>query len=129
MPLAPDRSRALRAMRRAVTKDRLWFERHPHARVRFRRVFPGEFTALQTAGKQVPNYLPPGVDPATPCIWVAVVDLSRLLGSSPGDGVLRARIRTVPIRSRRLQQAAAELLQEDVLAEVLQLQAQVAHAC
>ena len=116
-------------MRRAVTKDRLWFERHPHARVRFRRVFPGEFTALQTAGKQVPNYLPPGVDPATPRIWVAVVDLSRVLGSSPGDGVLRARIRTVPIRSKRLQQAAAELLQEAVLAEVLQLQAQGAHAC
>lgn len=63
----------------AVKTDRLWFVRHPQAVVRFRPVARAEFRALALRQQQPPSFVPPGLDAAVPCTWVAVVDLVRAL--------------------------------------------------
>jgi hypothetical protein len=75
--------------------------------VRFRPQRPADFRLIPS-GVEPPSYVPPQLDPDAPLSWVAVVDLCRALGFPPGDGGLRVRLRTVPIRSRRLQAQMSE---------------------
>ena len=107
-----------------VLCDSRWFRRHPQALVRFRPERPGDFALLSLQGQEPPAYVPAGLDPAAPLCWVAVVDVLRSTGlpEPEGGGSLRARIRTVPIRSRWLQAEMAEVFAiavcRDVLAEL-----------
>ena len=71
--------------------------------------------------------IPEGLDPTSPLTWVAVVDVLRAAGlpAVPQRGAIRARIRTVPIRSRALQAAMAEVFAIAVCRDLLhQLQAE-----
>jgi len=114
----------LSAARQVVLSDGLWFRRHGQALVRFRQERPGDFALLSLQGKVPPAYVPAGLDPAAPLSWVAVVDVLRATGlpAPVGGGSLRARIRTVPIRSKRVQAQMAEVFAiavcRDVLAEL-----------
>lgn len=127
----PLRTRRIRAQRRrlsaawqVVLSDSRWFGLHAQALVRFRPEQPGDFALLSLQGQEPPAYVPSGLDPAAPLSWVAVVDVLRATGlpAPEGGGSLRARIRTVPIRSRRLQAQMAEVFAiavcRDVLAEL-----------
>jgi hypothetical protein len=75
--------------------------------VRFRSQRPREF-ALIPPDVEPPSFVPVQLATDAPLTWVAVVDLCRALGLPSGHGGLRVRIRTVPIRSRRLQAQMAE---------------------
>ncbi len=76
-----------------------------------------------------PCFVPSHINTAAPLSWVAVVDLFRALGLPPGDGGMRVRIRTVPIRSPRLQAQMAEEFAIAVCQDLLdQLQGQNAAA-
>jgi hypothetical protein len=75
--------------------------------VRFRPLHPCDF-GLIPLGVEPPSFVPAQLDPDAPLTWVAVVDLFRALGLPSGDGALRVRMRTVPIRSRRLQARMSE---------------------
>lgn len=105
----------------AVAGDRAWFSRNPGVRIRFRVARPGEFTPLEAAGHVVPALVPSGVDPAAPLTWVAVIELSRCLGTEqPADGSsIRVRLRTVPIRSRSLQRRLASVYEHAVVQDFL----------
>jgi hypothetical protein len=105
----------------AVEADRLWFGRHPLAVVRFRPVARAEFRALALRHQQPPSFVPPGLDAAVPCTWVAVVDLVRTLdpGAISAEGSIRCRIRTVPIRSRQLQARMADVFVKAVCRQLL----------
>lgn len=96
--------------------DRAWFALHPSARVRFRPERPGEFLPVEAAGHTVPSFAPPHFPTSIPLSWVAVVELTRLLviEDMPAASSLRIRFRTVPIRSRVMQQSLA-LIYEDVV--------------
>lgn len=108
-----------------MESDRTWFARHPQALVRFRPERPGDFGLLRLRGDEPPVFVPSELDPVTPLTWVAVVEVLRSIGLPPVDGSLRCRIRTVPIRSRRLQAEMAELFAIAVCRDVLaQLEAQ-----
>jgi hypothetical protein len=111
-----------------LESDRRWFARRPSCMVRFRPQLPGDF-GLMPSAIEPPLYIPPQLDPGAPLTWVAVVDLCRVLAVSPGDGGLRVRMRTVPIRSRRLQAQMAEEFAIAVCHDLLdQLQGQNAAA-
>ena len=116
--------RRLTGSLQVLQSDRHWFLRHPRALVRFRPERRGDFALLALQGREPPAFLPDGLDPAAPLNWVAVVDVLRAidLPLPPGQGALRARIRTVPIRSRRLQAQMGEVFAiavcRDVLAEL-----------
>ena len=115
--------RRLPAARQVVLSDSRWFRLHPQALVRFRPVRQGDFALLTLQGQEPPAYVPVDLDSAAPLSWVAVVDVLRVTGLPvpSGGGSLRARIRTVPIRSKRLQAQMAEVFAiavcRDVLAE------------
>ena len=116
--------RCLPAARQVVLSDSGWFRRHGQALVRFRPERPGDFALLSLQGEDPPVYIPPELDPDAPLSWVAVVDVLRATGLPvpSGGGSLRARIRTVPIRSKCLQAEMAEVFAiavcRDVLAEL-----------
>ena len=98
-----------------LLSDRDWFERHPHAVVRFRRQHRNEFSALNRRGHSPPVFKPSfSTEPEEAATWVAVVDLLQLLQDpSCGDpSRLRLRMRTIPLRTaQQRQQARRELIQ------------------
>ena len=110
-------------MHNAVRDDRLWFQRHPTAIVRFRKSAPGEFAPLQQCGEEPPAFRPRVCKATAPLNWVAVVDLMQLLGStSDGDTTTpcaRLRLRTPALRSSDHRQAAKQELMEAVAEELL----------
>ena len=110
-------------MHHAVRDDRLWFQRHPTAIVRFRKSAPGEFAPLQQCGEEPPAFRPSVCKATAPLNWVAVVDLMQLLGStSTGDASTpnaRLRLRTPALRSNDHRQVAKQELMEAVAAELL----------
>lgn len=111
------------AMKRAIQGDRLWFELHPWATVRFRRERKGEFLSLEESGETIPKFTPSGFKPDAPLHWVAVVDLMRLLKEhpSPRGERLRTRVRTVALRSKKHQDLAARELTKAIAHELLTL--------
>jgi len=107
--------RQVTALTRLLESDRAWFDRNPQSMVRFRPERPGDFGLLRLQGEQPPVYVPAALDPTAPQAWVAVVEVMRAIGS------LRWRIRTVPMRSRRLQAEMAEVFAIAVCRDVLAL--------
>ena len=107
----------------AIRQDRLWFQKHPSAIVRFRSASEGEFTPLQTVDVTPPSFRPSFCKANAPLRWVAVVDLMRLTGSAstaPNATTARLRLQIPAIRSaKRRQQAKAELLNA-IAAELLE---------
>ena len=101
--------------------DRIWFELHPHERVRFRPERRGEFSAVEAAGHTVPAFAPPQLSASIPLTWVAVVELTRLLviEDQPNASTLRIRFRTAPIRSRAMQQRLAPVYEAAVVQDFL----------
>lgn len=114
--------RQLDATARSLDSDRAWFARHPNALVRFRPERPGDFGLLRLQGEEPPAYVPEELDATAPLGWVAVVDVLKAIGLPSDEGGLRCRMRTVPIRSRRLQAEMAEVFAiavcQDVLAQL-----------
>ena len=110
-------------MHHAVRDDRLWFQRHPTAIVRFRKSAPGEFAPLQQHGEEAPSFRPSFSKTTAPLSWVAVVDLMQLLGSNGESDAAapcaRLRLRTPALRSSDHRQAAKQELMEAVAAELL----------
>jgi len=90
--------------------------------VRFRPERRADFELLSLQGQEPPAFIPEALDPTTPLTWVAVVDVLRALGlpAAPHQGAVRARIRTVPIRSRALQASMAEVFAIAVCRDLLQ---------
>jgi hypothetical protein len=116
--------RRVDAAERVFFSDSSWFARYPQALVRFRPQRPGDFTLLEAQDCEPPAFIPQGLNPSATLSWVAVVDVMRAIGE-PCSGSIRARIRTLPIRSRRLQGQMAELFAIAVCQDVLaQLQGQ-----
>ncbi len=110
---------------RLLDSDRAWFARYYNALVRFRPERPGDFGLLRLQGEEPPAYIPEGLDATARLSWVAVVDVLKAIGLPTDEGGLRCRIRTVPIRSRRLQAEMAEVFAIAVCRDVLgQLEAQ-----
>ena len=109
-------------MHPAIREDRVWFQQHPLAIVRFRPTELGEFSPLQAIGEQPPVFRPSICRPGSPLRWVAVVDLMRLAGASSHEAAettARLRLRIPAIRlSQRQKQAEDELL-DAVCAELL----------
>jgi hypothetical protein len=96
--------------------------------VRFRPQQTADFRLIPP-GVEPPCFVPSRINTDAPLSWVAVVDLVRALGLPPGDGGMRVRIRTVPIRSRRLQAQMSEEFAIAVCRDLLvQLQGQNAAA-
>lgn len=116
------------AARELILRDSQWFARNPQALVRFRPERHGDFGLLGLQGREAPAFIPEELDPAAPLNWVAVVDVLRAIDLPPaaGGGSLRARIRTVPIRSRKLKAQMAEVFAITVCRNVLaELQSQL----
>ncbi len=105
----------------AVASDRLWFQRHPKALVRFRPIRRGEFAQLQHCGDAPPSYVPAPLRGKNALTWVAVVDLTRCLREESEDPTLALRVRllTVPLRSKAMQRAWAPVYLRAVLSDLL----------
>ena len=110
--------RYLDSTERLLLSDSKWFCLYPAALVRFRPQRQADFALLDIQGQEPPAFIPDGLNPAAPLSWVAVVDVMRAIGMS-SQGSIRARIRTVPIRSRLLQGQMAELFAIAVCKNVL----------
>ena len=110
--------RYLDSTERLLLSDSKWFYLYPAALVRFRPQRQADFALLDIQGQEPPAFIPDGLNPAAPLSWVAVVDVMRAIGM-PSQGSIRARIRTVPIRSRLLQGQMAELFAIAVCKNVL----------
>ena len=110
-------------MHNAVRDDRLWFQRHPKAIVRFRKSVPSEFEPLRERGEEPPAFRPSICKDTAPLSWVAVVDLIQLLGSTPDKDATtpcaRLRLRTPALRSSDHRQAAKQELMKAVATELL----------
>ena len=110
-------------MHQAVRDDRLWFQRHPTAIVRFRKAAPEEFKPLEQHGEEAPVFRPSFSKFDAALGWVAVVDLMLLLGSTEAGHsntpCARLRVRTPALRSHAHRQAAKQELMEAVAAELL----------
>ena len=109
-------------MHHAVRDDRLWFDSHPAAVVRFRASAQGEFDPLTQHGETPPAFRPSVSHAGAPLNWVAVVDLMQLLGTSsglPNDRGVRLRLQTPAIPLAAHQRAAKQELMEAVAAELL----------
>ena len=104
-----------------LAADRAWFFAHPSERLRFRQEIPGEFSALEEDGHEIPFFLPPGLRRPSSQAWVVVIELSRLMGlSESSDGSsLRVRFRTAPIRSGAMQRRLAPFYEEAVRQDFL----------
>ena len=110
-------------MHQAVREDRRWFENHPCAIVRFRRAMEGEFTPLTSIGEKAPIFRPTVCRPCAPLLWVAVVDLMRLVGSRPiaRDGpTARLRLRIPAIRSAHRRKIVEKELLTAIAEELLE---------
>ena len=110
-------------MHHAIHEDRLWFQNHPVALIRFRTASPGEFTPLHERGEQPPFFRPSVCRPNAPLLWVAVVDLMRLAGApspDPEGPTARLRLQIPAIRSFRLQKKAKAELLDAIAAELLE---------
>ena len=121
------RPRLLPASRLVTSSDKQWFERYPTRFVRFRPERRADFELLSLQGQEPPAFIPEGLDPTSPLTWVAVVDVLRATGlpAVPHYGAIRARIRTVPIRSRALKASMAEVFAIAVCRDLLhQIQAE-----
>ena len=119
--------RLLRLARQVSSSDKQWFQRHPTRLVRFRPERRADFELLSLQGQEPPAFIPDGLDPTVPLTWVAVVDVLRATGlpAVPHQVAIRARIRTVPIRSRALQASMAEVFAIAVCRDLLhQIQAE-----
>ena len=120
--LARHRSRLaqLRSLRRADTD---WFHRNPGRIVRFRPERKADFSLLP-AFTTPPAFVPHQLDADGPLNWVAVIDILRAvdLPALPGQGALRSRVRTLPIRSRRLQLCLEEEFAIAVCYELIERQ-------
>ena len=103
-------------MHQAVRDDRLWFQRHPTAIVRFRKAAAEEFKPLEQQGEEAPVFRPSFSKFDAALGWVAVVDLMQLLGSTEADNgntpCARLRVRTPALRSKAHRQAAKQELME-----------------
>ena len=110
-------------MQNAVRDDRLWFQRHPTAIVRFRKSVPGEFEPLRECGEEPPAFRPSVCKGTAPLSWVAVVDLIQLLGSTPNRDATtpsaRLRLRTPALLNSDHRQAAKQELMKAVANELL----------
>lgn len=113
--------RLLRLAGRVSSSDSQWFDRYPRRLVRFRPERRADFELLTLQGQEPPAFIPEGLDPTSPLTWVAVVDVLRVTGlpSVSHHGAIRARIRTVPIRSRALQASMAEVFAIAVCRDLL----------
>ena len=113
-----------------VLTDRAWFAAHPQARVRFRPERPGEFSPFEAAGHTVPAFAPPQFPHDIPLSWVAVIELTRLLGiaDQTDTSSLRIRLRTVPIRSRALQRRLIPVYEQAVIQDFVRHHSTVAVA-
>ena len=98
--------------------DSEWFQRNPDRIVRFRPERKADFLALP-ASKEVPIFIPHQLDADGPLSWVAVVDVVRAIGIPVESGALRSRVRTLPIRSRRIQLCLEEEFAIAVCQELL----------
>jgi len=115
-----------------LINDRLWFERHPLAIVRFRRQHTQEFAKLIDQNQQAPVFIPSFCTTDRLSLsWVAVVDVFQLLQDSntSADGTrLRLRVQTIPLRradqramarKELIQAVARELLDQALMAEAM----------
>ena len=115
-----------------LINDRLWFERHPLAIVRFRRQHIQEFAKLIDQNQQAPVFIPSFCTTDRLSLsWVAVVDVFQLLQDSntSADGTrLRLRVQTIPLRradqramarKELIQAVARELLDQALMAEAM----------
>ena len=115
-----------------LINDRLWFERHPLAIVRFRRQHTQEFAKLIDQNQQAPVFIPSFCTTDRLSLsWVAVVDVFQLLQDSntSADGTrLRLRMQTIPLhradqrakaREELIQVVATELLDQALMAEAM----------
>ena len=110
-------------MHHAIRDDRLWFQGHPNAIVRFRKTVPGEFAALQQYEKDMPSFRPSFSKSNEPLSWVAVVDLMQMMGGQDDSDATapcaRLRLRTTALPSANQHQVAKEELIEALAAEFL----------
>jgi len=105
----------LRSLRQA---DSDWFRRNPGRIVRFRPERKADFASLSPS-EALPTFIPHQLDVVGPLGWVAVVDVFRAIGIPVESGSLRSRVRTLPIRSRRLQLCLEDEFAIAVCQEVL----------
>ena len=107
-------------LRNLRCSDTDWFLRHPGRIVRFRPERKSDFSLLPPSTPP-PTFVPHQLDADAPLIWVAVIDILRSvdLPALPGQGALRSRVRTLPIRSRRLQLCLEEEFAIAVCSELL----------
>ena len=105
----------------ALTDDRLWFERHPKALIRFRPIRRAEFAPLERLGEAPPSFVPEALQGKSSLTWVVVVDLTRSLGEEDEDPALSLRVRllTVPLRSKALQRVWAPVYLKAVFSDLL----------
>ncbi len=113
-------------IRSVLISDRMWFDQHPQAIVRFRRQRTEEFEALHNQGLQVPAFKPSFTTTNQENLtWVAVVDLLQLLQDSVERSEktrARLRLRTIPLRNFHQRQQAREELIHAVAKELLELE-------
>ena len=115
-----------------LINDRLWFDRHPFAIVRFRRQYAEEFATLVDQSQQAPVFVPSFCTTDRMSLsWVAVVDVFQLLQdcNASADGTrLRLRMQTIPLhradqrvkaREELIQAVASELLDQALMAEAM----------
>ena len=107
-----------------LLNDRLWFEKHPSAVVRFRRQRAGEFSAVKTTGVEPPIFQPSFSNATDETLtWVAVVDVFQLLQDCKAglNGTrLRLRMRTIPLRRAQQRAQARKELMHAVAKELLE---------
>ena len=115
-----------------LLNDRLWFEQHPSAVVRFRRQHKDEFSTLHAHDQEAPIFRPSFSTTSDERLtWVAVVDVFQLLQDSKASlegSRLRLRMRTIPLRRAHqraqarqelIHAVAEELLQQTLMTETL----------
>ena len=115
-----------------LINDRIWFEKHPSAIVRFRRQQKDEFAVLRAQGEEAPKFYPSFIASSDATLtWVAVVDLFQLLQDSSASlsrTHLRLRMRTIPLhhaqqrlqaRQELIDAVAKELLEQTLMANSL----------
>ena len=115
-----------------LINDRLWFDRHPFAIVRFRRQHAEEFARLIDQSQKPPVFVPSFCTmDRVHLSWVAVVDVFQLLRdcNASADGTrLRLRMQTIPLRRANqrakareelIQAVATELLDQALMAEAM----------
>ena len=109
-------------MHPAVRDDRIWFESHPSAVVRFRRAVAGEFQAVIDQGGDAPIFRPSFCRSEAPTSWVAVVDLIRLIQPGevePCEPTARVRLRIPALRSIVRKRRAERELTQAIAVELL----------